>query len=54
MIEIRDSLNKAWVLGDDRFKQQIEDQSGRRTSPLPNRGDRKSAKFKENRKNQLL
>ena len=54
MKEIRDSLNKSWVLGDDRFKQQIEKQSGRRTAPLPNGGDRKSAQFKEDRKNQLL
>jgi hypothetical protein len=52
--EIRDSLNKAWVLGDNRFKLHIEDQSGRQVAPLPNGGDRKSAQFKENYKNQLL
>ncbi|MCF6319091.1 MAG: transposase [Proteobacteria bacterium] len=52
--EIRDSLNKAWVLGDNRFIQQIEKQSGRRAVPLPNGGDRKSVQFKENQKNQRL
>jgi len=29
---IRDSINKAWVLGDGRFKQQIEKKTGRRVS----------------------
>jgi len=48
--EIRDSLNKAWVLGDNRFKLQIEQQSGRRSTPLPKGGDRKSAQFKENQR----
>jgi putative transposase len=52
--EIRDSVNKAWVLGDARFKQQIEKQTGRRASPLPNGGDRKSSRFKKTQKNQLL
>jgi putative transposase len=32
---IRDSTNKAWVLGNDRFRQRIEDLSGRRSAPLP-------------------
>jgi putative transposase len=40
--EIRDATNKAWVLGENRFKQQIEEQAGRRASPLPKSGDRKS------------
>lgn len=52
--EIQGSLNKGWVLSDNRFKQQIEKQSGRRATPLPNGGDRKSVQFKENQKNQLL
>ena len=47
--EIRDSLNKAWVLGDKKFKLQIEEQSGRRATPLPRGGDRKSSKFKNQR-----
>lgn len=52
--EIRESVNKAWVLGDDRFKTQIEKQTGRRASSLPNGGDRKSVVFKELKSNQLL
>ncbi|MGH8760480.1 MAG: transposase, partial [Burkholderiales bacterium] len=32
---IRDSTNKAWVLGNDRFRQRIEELSGRRSAPLP-------------------
>ncbi len=46
--EIRDATNKAWVLGCDRFKQQIELQTGRRASPQVRGGDRKSVKYKEN------
>ena len=46
--EIRDATNKAWVLGDDRFKQQIELQTGRCASPQVRGGDRKSAKYKAN------
>lgn len=44
--EIRDAINKAWVLGEDRFKKQIEKQTGRRTSPNMRGGDRKSEKYK--------
>ena len=44
--EIRDAINKAWVLGDDRFKKQIEKQAGRRSSPMVQEGDRKSEKYK--------
>ncbi|GAA0349706.1 transposase [Bowmanella denitrificans] len=44
---IREATNKAWVLGDDRFKAQIEARTGRRSSPLGRGGDRKSAAFRE-------
>jgi len=44
--EIRHSINRAWVLGDERFKQQIEKQTGRRTSPLARGGDRKSEEYR--------
>ncbi|MEZ5473346.1 MAG: transposase [Marinicella sp.] len=47
--EIRDSINKTWVLGNNKFKTQIEYQTGRRVSPLPKGGDRKSEKFKNQR-----
>jgi putative transposase len=44
--EIRSSINKAWVLGDDRFKRQIETITKRRASPLARGGDRKSEKYR--------
>jgi putative transposase len=34
--QIRDATNKAWVLGENRFKEQIEQQAGRRASVLGN------------------
>lgn len=46
--EIRDATNKAWVLGCEKFKQQVEVQTGRRASPQMRGGDRKSEKYKEN------
>jgi putative transposase len=46
---IRDATNKAWVLGDDRFKAQIEAKTGRRALPLGRGGDRKSAEFRKSR-----
>lgn len=45
--EIRESINRAWMLGDERFKRQIEQQTGRRASPLPRGGDRKSKKYRK-------
>jgi putative transposase len=47
LVAIRGATNKAWVLGDDRFKAQIEAKSGRRSAPLGRGGDRKSAAFRE-------
>ena len=44
--EIRDATYKAWVLGENRFKQQVEQQTGRRVVPLARGGDRKSESFK--------
>ena len=44
--EIRNATNKGWVLGENRFKQQIAQQTGRRVKPLPQEGDRKSRLFK--------
>ena len=46
---IREATNKAWVLGDERFKAQIQARSGRRSGPLRRGGDRKSAAFREGR-----
>ncbi|BFM12483.1 transposase [Simiduia litorea] len=42
---IREATNKAWALGDDRFKAQIEAKTGRRATPLGRGGDRKSEAF---------
>ncbi|MEH6491689.1 hypothetical protein [Halopseudomonas sp.] len=50
---IRDTTNKGWVLGNDRFKAQIEARTGRRTTPLGRGGDRRSGAYREN-KDQLL
>lgn len=47
--EIRDATNKAWVLGDGRFKERIQLQLARRVEPAARGGDRKSAQFKINR-----
>ena len=44
--EIRNATNKGWVLGDQRFKQQIEQQLGQALPPFQRGGDRKSNKFK--------
>ncbi|PHR84095.1 MAG: transposase [Colwellia sp.] len=52
LAEIRDATNKAWVLGDNRFKEQIEQQTGRRSSPQMRGGDRKSKEYKEKITNQ--
>jgi putative transposase len=44
--DIRESTNKSWVLGSDRFKAQIQAKTGRVTAPRARGGDRKSEKFK--------
>jgi putative transposase len=47
---IREATNKTWVLGDDRFRLEIEDLIMRQSAPKLRGGDRKSAKFQERRK----
>lgn len=47
--EIREATNKAWVLGDNRFKQRIQKKLERRVEPSAKGGDRKSAKFQIDR-----
>lgn len=47
--EIRDATNKAWALGDSRFKERIQLQLARRVEPIARGGDRKSTQFKINR-----
>ena len=48
--EIREATNKAWVLGNDYFKEKIEKQLNRRAVPLAKGGDRKSNAFKKRHK----
>ena len=43
--EIREATNKAWVLGNDRFKEMIEVKLARAAAPKPRGGDRKSKQY---------
>lgn len=52
LTEIRDATNKAWVLGNNGFKKQVEQQTGRRSSPQKRGGDRKSEKYRDGLLNQ--
>jgi hypothetical protein len=45
---IRGATNKAWVLGNEQFKAQVQSQLERRVEPSAKGGDRKSAAFKIN------
>lgn len=45
--EIREATNKAWVLGNDRFKCRIEKQLERRAAPRTRGGDHKSEKYRK-------
>lgn len=47
--EIRRAANKGWVLGNSRFKQEIEHQLGYKLPPFQQGGDRKSAEARKNR-----
>jgi putative transposase len=47
LAEIREATNKAWVLGNDRFKRKIEAQLERRAAPRPKGGDRKSDEYRK-------
>lgn len=49
--DIREATNKSWVLGNDHFKQRIQDQLNRRAEPKARGGDRKSEQFKINQIN---
>ena len=47
--DIREAINKAWVLGEGLFKERIKLQLVRRLEPAARGGDRKLAHFKINR-----
>ena len=51
--EIRASTNRSWVLGSERFKEQIEALTKRQAAPRVRGGDHKSKKFKENKINRV-
>jgi putative transposase len=44
---IRDATNKAWVLGDEGFCEDIDARLNRRARPQPRGGDRRSAAFRQ-------
>jgi putative transposase len=46
LTRIRDTTNKAWVLGDEAFCQEIETILNRRALPRPRGGDRRSAAYR--------
>ena len=46
LMEIREATNKAWVLGNDRFKQEIEAMTERQVSPRARGGDRRSEEYR--------
>ena len=43
---IREATNKAWVLGNNRFRLEIEDLLQRQAAPKDRGGDRRSLEFK--------
>lgn len=45
--EIRDATNKAWVLGDNRFQDEVERLLQRQAKPKPRGGDQRSEKVKK-------
>jgi putative transposase len=47
---IRDATNKSWVLGNDFFKQKIENKLGIRVTPKSKGGDRRSASYQKRNK----
>jgi putative transposase len=51
--DIREATNKAWVLGRDRFKQQIQQQLTRRVDPAARGGDRKSDQFQRSSRSRI-
>lgn len=44
---IREATNKAWVLGNDRFRNKVEQQLERRAGPKARGGDHRSAEHRE-------
>ena len=51
--DIREATNKAWVLGNDRFKEQVEKLTVRQAKPKARGGDRRSKKHKNGNINRV-
>ncbi len=51
--ELREATNKAWVLGNDRFRARIESHLNRRCSPKARGGDRKSQAYRKAKINRV-
>jgi len=47
LLEIREATQKGWVLGNNRFKDEIQRLLARRTRPLPRGGDHRSVAFRD-------
>lgn len=45
--DLREATNKAWILGNDRFRARVESQLNRRGSPKVRGGDRKSTEYRK-------
>jgi len=45
--ELREATNKAWVLGNDQFRAQIETQLNRQVAPKARGGDRRSKAYRD-------
>ncbi len=48
--DIRQATNNAWVLGNDRFRQSIEELTQRQAAPKPKGGDKRSKEYRESHK----
>lgn len=53
LAEIRESTNKAWALGNDRFRQKIERLAERRAAPASRGGDHRSADYRKQQTNRV-
>lgn len=50
LADIRQATNKAWGLGNDRFRQSIEALTRRQAAPKPKGGDKRSKEYRESHK----
>jgi putative transposase len=46
LLAIREATNKAWVLGNDRFRAKVDALQNRRSAPRPRGGDRRSKAYR--------